>query len=98
MARNSYEEERVKFKKQHKELLVELDRLKKVERDYIELKSKVDAIESENAMLKEHVERMLEYCNMSEEELELVKSDIRLKGFMKEMNSIFNDLGGVFNL
>lgn len=96
----SYENDRLKFKKKHKELLAELDRLKKIEIDYINLKSKVDAIESENLMLKEHVERMLEYCNMSEDELEVVKSDIELKCFMKEMSKCLKhfDNSGVFRL
>ena len=83
-----HEEIRRKVKKEFKEQLKELDRLKKVEQEYNKMKENYNKLENENAQLKEWVERLLEYCNLSKEDMELLQTQLTVTKSLDQMSSI----------
>jgi predicted nuclease with TOPRIM domain len=87
-----YEKIRLKIKKEYEEQLKELNRLKKMEIEYLELKHEVDKIKDENARLKDWNERLLEYCNLSETDMELLHTDLKVKKNFNAFSKMLSDM------
>lgn len=91
-----YERVRIKVKKEFEARLLELDRLKKVEVEYNQLKVENDTLRQENEQLKDWVERLLEYCNLSEEDMKLLRDDLSTTKSLKSLVDIASSFKSIF--
>lgn len=90
-AQKHFEGEKIKYQKQIKYLRDEICSQKKT---ISEQKKEVDSLSSENRQLKDWIERLLEYTELSKEEIKAAcEKDIRVANSA----SLFSGLFGGFN-
>lgn len=84
----AFEKERVKYRKKIHELE---SCIKQKDIEISHLTSKIIRLESDNNSLKMWVDRLLDYCNMTPEELKnLIESESNKKEMYERFNSFLN--------
>lgn len=61
------------------------DKVEKIESENAKLRERNDVLEQENAQLKDWVERMQEYCNLSDEDMQLLHDNLQAKSLAKDV-------------
>ena len=91
----AFEKERAKYRKEIRELESEL---KHVRLENIELKDQIEKLEGKCDELKEWIDRLLEYTEMSEEDMRKLiqkeKSEQELAEHINELFGAFGRFGG----
>lgn len=93
-AQKHFEGEKVKYEKQIKYLREEISAQKKT---ISEQKEEIDSLSSENCQLKDWVERLLEYTELSKEEIKTAcEKNVRLANAASLIGGLFSSFKGFY--
>lgn len=73
------------------------DKVEKIESENAKLRERNDVLEQENAQLKDWVERMQEYCNLSDEDMQLLHDDLHKKSLIQNAISLFSRFSDLYH-
>lgn len=77
------------FEKKYANEIQELKVFRENSNTVKELQDRVTSLESENEQLKDWVERLLTYCDMSEEDLKALKDNLSMTSIMSKVSNRF---------
>lgn len=92
-ARSSVKKE---FEKKYANEIAELKVFRENSNTVKELQERVIFLESENEQLKDWAERLLTYCDMSEEDLKALKDNLSMTESFAELTSIMSKVSNRF--
>ena len=93
-AQKHFEGEKVKYEKQIKYLREEISTQNKT---ISEQKAQIDSLSSENRQLKDWVERLLEYTELSKEDIKAAcEKDVQLANTASLIGGLFSGFNGFF--
>lgn len=84
------------FEKKYANEIAELKVFRENSNTVKELQERVVFLESENEQLKDWVERLLTYCDMSEEDLKALKDNLSMTKSFAELTSIMSKVSNRF--
>lgn len=91
------EQVRKKYAKELKEAAVLKDKVEAIESENAKLLERNDVLEQENAQLKDWVERMQEYCNLSDEDMQLLHDDLHKEALIQNAISLFSRFSDLYH-
>ena len=89
------EQVRKKYAKELEAAAALKDKVETIESENAKLRERNDILEQENAQLKEWVERMQEYCNLSDEDMQLLHDELQTKSLVQNTLNLFSGFFGL---